>query len=154
MPALPTRRKVGQSGRIHYASNVRSTIYPNRFPVQQVTIVGVDLMQADGSQARLTWPKSAEWRRAGGIAGPVHRVGAPGFFSPNPWSAWLPYGGVFFGLITSAAVRNGSRHEGFQARPCNWLPVATTYFVIRKMRKRAQDLLAHVWLKRTRQMWS
>ena len=87
------------------------------FPVQQVTIVGVDLMQVERVTGRLTWPKvlgggvlTGAW--LGLFIGLVL-----GFFSPSPWGALITglIAGVFFGLITSGdPVRDGARHKGFQ----------------------------------------
>lgn len=85
-----------------------------QFPVQQVTIVGVDLMQVERVTGRLTWPKVL----GGGVL-----TGAwlglfigliLGFFSPSPWGALATglIAGVFFGLITSAipyAMARGTR---------------------------------------------
>ncbi len=84
--------------------------------MQQVTIVGVDLMQVERVTGRLTWPKVL----GGGVL-----TGAwlglfigliLGFFSPSPpWGGALATGliaGVFFGLITSAipyAMARGTR---------------------------------------------
>ncbi|MBO0679626.1 magnesium transporter [Mycolicibacterium sp. S2-37] len=99
-----------------YAEAQRAVDYlsDQEFPVQQVTIVGVDLMQVERVTGRLTWPKVL----GGGVL-----TGAwlglfigliLGFFSPNPWSALLTglIAGVFFGLITSAipyAMARGTR---------------------------------------------
>lgn len=99
-----------------YAEAQRAVDYlsDQQFPVQQVTIVGVDLMQVERVTGRLTWPKVL----GGGVL-----TGAwlglfigliLGFFSPNPWSALLTglIAGVFFGLITSAipyAMARGTR---------------------------------------------
>lgn len=83
------------------------------FPVQQVTIVGVDLMQVERVTGRLTWPKvlgggvlSGAW--LGLFIGLVL-----GFFS-NPGGALATglVAGIFFGLITSAvpyAMARGTR---------------------------------------------
>ncbi|MCK0173124.1 MULTISPECIES: general stress protein [Mycobacteriaceae] len=99
-----------------YAEAQRAVDYlsDQEFPVQQVTIVGVDLMQVERVTGRLSWPKVL----GGGVL-----TGAwlglfigliLGFFSPNPWSALLTglIAGVFFGLITSAipyAMARGTR---------------------------------------------
>ncbi|MBX7432475.1 magnesium transporter [Mycobacterium sp. Y57] len=98
-----------------YAEAQRAVDYlsDQQFPVQQVTIVGVDLMQVERVTGRLTWPKVL----GGGVL-----TGAwlglfigliLGFFG-NPWSALITglIAGVFFGLITSAvpyAMARGTR---------------------------------------------
>ena len=99
-----------------YAEAQRAVDYlsDQEFPVQQVTIVGVDLMQVERVTGRLTWPKVL----GGGVL-----TGAwlglfigliLGFFSPSPWGALITglIAGVFFGLITSAipyAMARGTR---------------------------------------------
>ncbi len=118
MPAaLPTPPKGWPIGSYStYAEAQRAVDYlsDQQFPVQQVTIVGVDLMQVERVTGRLSWPKVL----GGGVL-----TGAwlglfigliLGFFSPNPWSALLTglIAGVFFGLITSAipyAMARGTR---------------------------------------------
>ena len=62
-----------------YAEAQRAVDYlsDQEFPVQQVTIVGVDLMQVERVTGRLTWPQGARRRCADRrVAGPVHRPGA------------------------------------------------------------------------------
>jgi hypothetical protein len=89
-----------------YAEAQRAVDYlsDQQFPVQQVTIVGVDLMQVERVTGRLSWPKvlgggvlTGAW--LGLFIGLVL-----GFFSPSPWSSLLTglIAGIFFGLITSA----------------------------------------------------
>ncbi|MCH9759348.1 MAG: magnesium transporter [Actinomycetia bacterium] len=99
-----------------YAEAQRAVDYlsDHQFRVQDVTIVGVDLMQVERVTGRLSWPKVL----GGGVI-----TGAwlglfigliLGFFSPNPWSALITglVAGVFFGLITTAipyAMARGTR---------------------------------------------
>src|SRR3954466_4571180 len=90
-----------------YAEAQRAVDYlsDQQFPVQQVTIVGVDLMQVERVTGRLTWRKvlgggvlSGAW--LGLFIGLVL-----GIFKPDAWGGVLMTGliaGVFFGLITSA----------------------------------------------------
>lgn len=116
-PALPTPPKgwpIGSYSTYAEAQRAVDHLSDQQFPVQQVTIVGVDLMQVERVTGRLTWPKVL----GGGVL-----TGAwlglfigliLGFFSPNPWSALLTglIAGVFFGLITSAipyAMARGTR---------------------------------------------
>lgn len=99
-----------------YAEAQRAVDYlsDQQFPVEHVTIVGVDLMQVERVTGRLTWPKvlgggvlTGAW--LGLFIGLVL-----GFFYPSPWSALVTglIAGVFFGLITSAvpyAMARGTR---------------------------------------------
>lgn len=106
-PGLPTPPKgwpVASYPTYVEAQRAVDYLSDQEFPVQQVTIVGVDLMQVERVTGRLTWPKvlgggvlSGAW--LGLFIGLVL-----GFFSPNP-GASLATGliaGVFFGLISSA----------------------------------------------------
>ena len=107
VPSLPTPPKGWPVGSYPtYAEAQRAVDYlsDQQFPVEQVTIVGVDLMQVERVTGRLSWPKvlgggvlSGAW--LGLFIGLVL-----GFFSPNPWGALITglVAGVFFGLITSA----------------------------------------------------
>ena len=116
-PDYRLRLRAGRSGLIPPTPrrSAPSTTCPSRqFPVQQVTIVGVDLMQVERVTGRLTWAKvlgggvlSGAW--LGLFIGLVL-----GFFSPSPWGALATglVAGVFFGLITSAvpyAMARGTR---------------------------------------------
>src|SRR3954451_24461862 len=59
-PGLPTPPKGWPVGSYPtYAEAQRAVDYlsDQQFPVQQVTIVGVDLMQVERVTGRLTWPK-------------------------------------------------------------------------------------------------
>ncbi|HZE17247.1 MAG TPA: general stress protein [Mycobacterium sp.] len=117
-PGLPTPPKGWPVGSYPtYAEAQRAVDYltDQQFPVQQVTIVGVDLMQVERVTGRLTWPKvlgggvlTGAW--LGFFIGLVL-----GFFSPNNlWSALATglIAGVFFGLISSSvpyAMARGTR---------------------------------------------
>ncbi len=119
-PGLPTPPKGWPVGSYPtYAEAQRAVDYlsDQQFPVEQVTIVGVDLMQVERVTGRLSWPKvlgggvlSGAW--LGLFIGLVLS-----FFSPNATGAWGALftglvAGVFFGLITSAvpyAMARGTR---------------------------------------------
>jgi hypothetical protein len=116
VPPLPTPPKgwpVGSYPTYAEAQRAVDFLSDQEFPVQQVTIVGVDLMQVERVTGRLTWPKvlgggvlSGAW--LGLFIGLVL-----GFFS-NPGGALATglVAGIFFGLITSAvpyAMARGTR---------------------------------------------
>jgi hypothetical protein len=99
-----------------YAEAQRAVDYlsDNEFPVQQVTIVGVDLMQVERVTGKLSWPKVLGGGVLTGAWLGIFIGLVLGFFSPNPWSSLLTglIAGIFFGLITSAvpyAMARGTR---------------------------------------------
>ena len=115
--ALPTPPKgwpIGSYPTYAEAQSAVDYLSDQEFPVEQVTIVGVDLMQVERVTGRLSWPKVL----GGGVL-----TGAwlglfigliLGFFSPSPWGALITglVAGVFFGFITSAipyAMARGTR---------------------------------------------
>jgi hypothetical protein len=99
-----------------YAEAQRAVDYlsDQEFPVEHVTIVGVDLMQVERVTGRLTWPRvlgggvlTGAW--LGLFIGLVL-----GLFSTNMWGSLIPglIAGIFFGLITSGlqyAMARGTR---------------------------------------------
>src|ERR1700684_446894 len=107
VPGLPPPPKGWPVGSYPtYAEAQRAVDYlsDQQFPVQQVTIVGVDLMQVERVTGRLTWTKvlgggvlSGAW--LGLFIGLVL-----GFFSPSPWGALLTglVAGAVLGFVTSA----------------------------------------------------
>src|ERR1700744_247823 len=116
-PGLPTPPKgcpVGSSPAYAEAQRAVDYLSDQQFPVQQVTIVGVDLMQVERVTGRLTWPKvlgggviSGAW--LGLFIGLVLEL-----LNPNQGAALIIglIAGVFFGLITSAvpyAMARGTR---------------------------------------------
>lgn len=114
LPTPPRGWPIGSYPTYAEAQRAVDHLSDQQFPVQQVTIVGVDLMQVERVTGRLSWPKvlgggvlSGAW--LGLFIGLVL-----GFFSPNPWSSLATglVAGVFFGLITSAipyAMARGTR---------------------------------------------
>ncbi len=85
-PSLPTPPKGWPIGSYPtYAEAQRAVDYlsDQQFPVQQVTIVGVDLMQVERVTGRLTWPKVL----GGGVI----------------TGAWL---GIFIGLVLGLITTN------------------------------------------------
>src|SRR6202042_706258 len=116
-PGLPTPPKCWPVGSYPtYAEAQRAVDYLSvqQFPVQQVTIVGVDLMQVERVTGRLTWPKVLGGGVLSGACLGLFIGLVLGFFSPSPWGALATglVAGVFFGLITSAipyAMARGTR---------------------------------------------
>src|ERR1700735_2016044 len=87
VPALPTPPKgwpVGPSPTSAEAQRAVDYLSDQQFPVQQVTIVGVDLMQVERVTGRLTWPKVL----GGGVLS----------------GAWL---GLFIGLVLGVFSNQG-----------------------------------------------
>ena len=115
-PGLPTPPKGWPVGSYPtYAEAQRAVDYlsDQDFPVQQVTIVGVDLMQVERVTGRLSWPKVL----GGGVVSGAWLglfIGLLLGMFRDVWTV-LPTGliaGVFFGLITSAvpyAMARGTR---------------------------------------------
>src|ERR1700724_4743196 len=89
-----------------YAEAQRAVDYlsDQQFPVQQVTIVGVDLMQVERVTGRLTWPKVLGGGVITGAWLGIFIGLVLGLITANTWGALLTgvTAGVFFGLITSA----------------------------------------------------
>jgi hypothetical protein len=116
-PALPTPPKGWPIGSYPtYAEAQRAVDYlsDQEFPVEHVTIVGVDLMQVERVTGRLTWPKVLGGGVLSGAWLGIFIGLVLGFFAPNPWGALVTglVAGVFFGLITSAvpyAMARGTR---------------------------------------------
>ncbi|HTQ20300.1 general stress protein [Mycobacterium sp.] len=116
VPGLPTPPKGWPVGSYPtYAEAQRAVDYlsDQEFPVEQVTIVGVDLMQVERVTGRLSWPKVL----GGGVLSGAWLglfIGLVLLAFSNTWAV-LPTGvvaGVFFGLITSAvpyAMARGTR---------------------------------------------
>src|ERR1700677_3176355 len=149
VPGLPTPPKGWPVGSYPtYAEAQRAVDYlsDQQFPVQQVTIVGVDLMQVERVTGRLTWTKvlgggvlSGAW--LGLFIGLVL-----GFFSPNLWGALVTglVAGVFFGLITSAVPY--ARGRGTRDLSSTMQLVAGRYDVLcdPQNAEKARDLLARL----------
>lgn len=114
LPTPPTGWPIGSYPTYAEAQRAVDYLSDQQFPVYQVTIVGVDLMQVERVTGRLTWPKvlgggvlTGAW--LGLFIGLVL-----GIFSSDPSQALLTglVAGVFFGLITSSipyAMARGTR---------------------------------------------
>ena len=116
-PGLPTPPKGWPVGSYDtYAQAQRAVDYlsDNEFAVENLTIVGVDLMQVERVTGRLTWPRVL----TGGILTGAWLglfIGLVlGLFGTNAWGSLLTglIAGIFFGLITSGvqyAMSRGTR---------------------------------------------
>src|ERR1700719_848776 len=117
VPSLPPPPKGWPIGSYPtYAEAQRAVDYlsDQQFPVQQVTIVGVDLMQVERVTGRLTWPKVLGGGVITGAWLGIFIGLVLGLITANTWGALLTgvIAGVFFGLITSAvpyAMARGTR---------------------------------------------
>lgn len=150
-PSLPTPPKGWPIGSYPtYAEAQRAVDYlsDQQFPVEQVTIVGVDLMQVERVTGRLSWPKVIGGGILTGAWLGIFIGLVLGFFAPHPWAALLTglVAGVIFGLISSAvpyAMARGTRDFSSTMQL-----VAGRYDVLcdPKNAEKARDLLARLTL--------
>src|SRR5437762_13104534 len=101
VPGLPTPPKGWPVGSYPtYAEAQRAVDYlsDQQFPVQQVTIVGVDLMQVERVTGRLTWPKVLGGGVVTGAWLGIFIGLVLGLITNNPWGALLTgvIAGIFF----------------------------------------------------------
>ncbi len=114
LPTPPKGWPVGSYPTYAEAQKAVDFLSDQQFPVQQVTIVGVDLMQVERVTGRLSWPKVLGGGMLTGAWLGIFIGLVLGFFSPNPGQS-LAVGviaGVVFGLITSSipyAMSKGTR---------------------------------------------
>lgn len=120
----------------------------NQFPVQQVTIVGVDLMQVERVTGRLSWPKVLGGGVLTGAWLGVFIGLVLGLLTDNPGQALVTgvIAGVIFGLITSSipyAMSKGTRDFSSTMQL-----VAGRYDVLcdPQSAERARDMLARLTL--------
>ena len=148
VPPLPTPPKGWPVGSYPtYAEAQRAVDYlsDQQFPVEQVTIVGVDLMQVERVTGRLTWPKVL----GGGVLSGAWLglfIGLMLSVVTHTWEVLATglVAGVFFGLITSAvpyAMARGTRDFSSTMQL-----VAGRYDVLcdPQNAERARDLLARL----------
>lgn len=114
LPTPPKGWPIGSYPTYAEAQKAVDYLSDQQFPVQQVTIVGVDLMQVERVTGRLTWPKVLGGGVITGAWLGIFIGLVLGFFSPNPWASLVTgvVAGVIFGLITSAvpyAMARGTR---------------------------------------------
>src|ERR1700721_977456 len=150
-PSLPNPPKgwpIGSYPTCAEAQRAVDYLSDQQFPVQQVTIVGVDLMQVERVTGRLTWPKVLG---GGAISGAglglfIGLVLTLLFSSPPPLEALTTglVAGVFFGLIASAIPYSMAR--GTRDFSSTMQLVAGRYDVLcdPKNAEHARDLLARL----------
>jgi len=114
LPTPPKGWPVGSYPTYAEAQRAVDYLSDNQFPVKEVTIVGVDLMQVERVTGRLTWGKVLGGGVLSGAWLGVFIGLLLGLFSNNV-GQYLPIGilsGVIFGLITSSipyAMAKGTR---------------------------------------------
>jgi hypothetical protein len=114
LPTPPKGWPIGSYGTYAEAQRAVDYLSDEQFPVQQVTIVGVDLMQVERVTGRLTWPRVLGGGAMSGAWLGVFIGLVLGFFRSNPWESLIAglVAGIFFGLITSGlqyAMAHGTR---------------------------------------------
>jgi hypothetical protein len=114
LPTPPKGWPIGSYPTYAEAQKAVDFLSDEQFPVQQVTIVGVDLMQVERVTGRLSWPKVLGGGVITGAWLGIFIGLVLGFFSPNPWASLITgvVAGVIFGLISSAvpyAMARGTR---------------------------------------------
>ncbi len=114
LPTPPKGWPVGSYPTYAEAQKAVDYLSDNQFPVQQVTIVGVDLMQVERVIGRLTWPKVLGGGVLTGAWLGVFIGLVLGLLTGNTGQALVTgvIAGIFFGLVTSAipyAMSKGTR---------------------------------------------
>ena len=114
LPTPPKGWPIGSYGTYAEAQRAVDYLSDEQFPVQHVTIVGVDLMQVERVTGRLTWSRVLVGGAFSGAWLGIFIGLVLGFFGTNPWESLLAglVAGVFFGLITSGlqyAMARGTR---------------------------------------------
>jgi hypothetical protein len=118
LPTPPKGWPIGSYTTYAEAQKAVDHLSDQEFPVEQVTIVGVDLMQVERVTGRLTWPKVLGGGAATGAWLGLFIGLVLGFLNTNPEASLVGplvaglLAGVLFGLITSAiqyAMARGTR---------------------------------------------
>nr|WP_207631323.1 MULTISPECIES: general stress protein [unclassified Actinopolyspora] len=148
MPTPPTGWPIGSYGTYEEAQRAVDHLADNDFPVQEVTIVGVDLMLVERVTGRLTWARVLGGGAASGAWFGLFVGLIMGIFSEQ--SAWLgPLlvglgAGVVFGLIFAAVTYASTR--GRRDFSSSSQIVAGRYDVLSqpKHAEQARDMLARL----------
>jgi hypothetical protein len=146
VPTPPTGWPIGSYETYAEAHRAVQYLATNDFPVQEVTIVGVDLMLVERVIGRLSWPKVLTTGALSGAWFGLFVGLLLGFFSQQT-SSFAPIlvglvAGVVFGLVF-AAVGYASTKGGREIASASQL-VAGRYDVLAQPRnaERGRDLLA------------
>ncbi len=149
LPEPPTGWPVGSYAKYEEAQRAVDHLADNEFPVQDVTIVGVDLMLVERVIARLTWGRVLG---AGGASGAWLGLFVGillGFFTTAGNNPLVPIlvglvGGILFGTISGAITYGASR--GRRDFTSSSQMVAGRYDVLCQPRsaEKARDMLARL----------
>ncbi len=147
LPTPPKGWPIGSYPTYAEAQKAVDFLSDHQFPIQQVTIVGVDLMQVERVTGRLTWPKVLGGGVLTGAWLGIFVGLVLGFFG-DPLQSLLTglVAGIVFGLITSAipyAMAKGTRDFSSTMQL-----VAGRYDVLcdPQNAERARDMLARLTL--------
>lgn len=114
LPTPPTGWVVGSYGTYAQAQAAVDHLADEEYPVQEVTIVGVDLMQVERVTGRLTWPKVLLGGLATGAWLGLFIGVLLGLFTQPMWGVILTglIGGSVFGVLSASlsyAATRGKR---------------------------------------------
>lgn len=149
LPTSPTGWPVGSFKTYAEAQAAVDMLSDKEFPVEELTIVGVDLMQVENVHGRLTWGKvlgagaaSGAWM--GLFIGLLLGFFSPGFFAPIISGLLM---GVVFGMVFAAIAYGAS--GGKRDFTSTTAIVANRYDVLcsEKDAPRGRDLIAEAYGK-------
>ncbi|GAA4398750.1 general stress protein [Tsukamurella soli] len=144
LPEPPKGWPIGSYSTYAQAQRAVDYLSDEQFPVQDVTIVGVDLMQVEKVTGRLTWGRVIGAGMVSGAWLGVFLGLLVGFFTGHAIGSLLAglIGGIVFGVITTAIPYAATR--GTRDFSSTMQLVAGRYDVLcePKTAERARDMLA------------
>ena len=152
VPTPPSGWPIGSYSTYQEAHKAVEYLAGNEFPVQEVTIVGVDLMLVERVIGRLSWPKVLGTGALSGAWFGLFVGLLLGLFNPAPMSfAPILVGlsaGVVFGLVFAAVGYATTRGSGREIASASQL-VAGRYDVLAQPRnaEKGRDLLAKLAMR-------
>jgi hypothetical protein len=152
VPTPPSGWPIGSYGTYQEAHRAVEYLAGNEFPVQEVTIVGVDLMLVERVIGRLSWPKVLGTGALSGAWFGLFVGLLLGLFSSQTMSfAPILVGlvaGVIFGLVFAAVGYATTRSSGREIASASQL-VAGRYDVLAQPRnaEKGRDLLAKLAMR-------